>query len=1384
MRKISLVLIFTMLFSIFMHKGWYKPGQAQAAVAVLTAPTNGYNAAAFPTSFAVTKPAGTNRMMVVAVTSNIGTAATQTCSVTYGTRPLTKIVTDETVSKRAHTWLFYLNEADVAAASTTALVATVTGGTTEWNRVYYAFYQNVDQSASPIRDFENYNTTAGTNAVGPFGTPLNIVAGDEGVEIVNITRVASTTARTITTWATGWTSAVGPNSSTTTNASSAYVAQNTTAGTTASQHTASGTAADQSMSAITIKQLIDLTIGNGTNPSSGNAPQGSTGNAMDAFTLGMRTGTATVNTMTLTGGAQFISSNVAAIKIYRDNGTIGALDGADVLVPINAPSWAANIATLTFTAAESVTITTVNYLVVVDVASGAAVGNALSGTITAVTGTGLGVIDYGDSSSAGLTITRSGLGVGNGLNPANASMPQASLKNAMNAFTLDMGVGSGTVNTMTLTGSAQFTTTNVAGIKVYREMGSLGVLDGTDVLVPTTYTHAGTNATITFTTPEPVSTTTVKYLVAIDAASGATVGNTLSGTITAATGTGIGVPEYTDTGSGTLTIAAGGALTIGDGTNPASNPNVPAGSYDNALDAFTTVLSAGKGQLTVLTLTGSANFTTTNIANVKIFADSAPLGTLNGSDMRLPTTYTQAGTIATITFTNPEAVSTTVRNYLVVVDVKPGATVAQAFSAYISTPATGTGYTGSPTFSDAGTTNLTIAKAAAVNSSCTGCHGYSSAAVTGVFYDGTSRNTPPGAFVGSHETHVGQYGKICSTCHVAPATETSADYKHRSGTIEMAPNINGDAGGAYGKGTSWPQTNLPSLMQACSNVYCHSQGTGATTEIGETRTMSAPLTTLNWGQTGACNSCHGFPPNYANGATTWGAAKANSHSVHTTLCQTCHNATTTTGDSITGAAQHADKTYDIAAGNGVTIGSYVYAVGGGTCTDISCHGGTATNNAAWGTSLDCTTCHNKVVNSPRAAALNAAVTTRRAVATEFNNTWSHKRSASGAVTKYDCCVCHMEGDTSTGQADLAYHGNGNIELRDPDTGSQVMQVSMSGDGGTWNQTTPHTAAGSYSSTATPLAFVRFSRDLSVRLEADANWQISTAIQINQCLKCHDANGATSAAARVPGGSAEKPFGTTIAGAAYTGTEITANGVAGGVTDINASFATANSSIHPVRGRVNNSYTQGTRMAAPWNMTKTTGNNTQYGYLISCWDCHALPTDTGTITQTVTAHGAAQTMRGNPTVPNGAAAPAAGTNEATLCKICHAGYNISGGPTHGAGSAFSSSANNGMTITMEYGCNMCHSSAYDTPAVRPVRAIDVHGVNALPTATVTLSGRWATGTDKRPYAFIRNTTYLGNHQPANIAGTAYSPGCDMAGSSGAAGQCNNQGPDVYTVGGTY
>lgn len=130
--------------------------------------------------------------------------------------------------------------------------------------------------------------------------------------------------------------------------------------------------------------------------------------------------------------------------------------------------------------------------------------------------------------------------------------------------------------------------------------------------------------------------------------------------------------------------------------------------------------------------------------------------------------------------------------------------------------------------------------------SCADCHAYPPV-------DGTARNNPEGAVVGSHGKHSSatEYAYQCTVCHVNNTT-----FNHRNAMIEMVSPMNNHSG-SYNKGNSFPQTNTPTLS-TCSNTYCHSKGTGGTLHTGDNRAV-ATNTSPTWGTAGplACNSCHG-----------------------------------------------------------------------------------------------------------------------------------------------------------------------------------------------------------------------------------------------------------------------------------------------------------------------------------------------------------------------------------------------------------------------------------------------------------------------------------------------------------------------------------------------
>ena len=153
------------------------PGRSpQAAVTILDGWTNQVNnTASSPQSFTYAVSTGSNRLLVVAITTKYGSTGTQTYSATYGGKPLTMIA--QYSAGRDNTWVGYLKEADIAARSGNTIRVTYSGGPSN-TKVFVAGYQNVDQS-SPITDGNGNGSDSWSNTSVSFGRNITTANGDQ-----------------------------------------------------------------------------------------------------------------------------------------------------------------------------------------------------------------------------------------------------------------------------------------------------------------------------------------------------------------------------------------------------------------------------------------------------------------------------------------------------------------------------------------------------------------------------------------------------------------------------------------------------------------------------------------------------------------------------------------------------------------------------------------------------------------------------------------------------------------------------------------------------------------------------------------------------------------------------------------------------------------------------------------------------------------------------------------------------------------------------------------------------------------------------------------------------------------------------------------------------
>jgi hypothetical protein len=340
------------------------------------------------------------------------------------------------------------------------------------------------------------------------------------------------------------------------------------------------------------------------------------------------------------------------------------------------------------------------------------------------------------------------------------------------------------------------------------------------------------------------------------------------------------------------------------------------------------------------------------------------------------------------------------------------------------------------------------------------------------------------------------------------------------------------------------------------------------------------------------------------------------------VCQTCHqNTDFHRNDNSLGAGSHAHNS----AADCRTCHSHV--------------------DGFRGSGGDCGGCHDtqrEISANPGNFRRQITETTPGAGDGEFSTDFisHHVNDGTGAeiVTKWDCVVCHAEGDAITGDADSDYHQKDGVQLKDVDTGSVYSD---------WAGLTP------------------FERS-------------------SFCLSCHDVDGATIIAGRTDPDpdattNALNPFNDGLTNAheldGFDGTP--APHSRGAVVDVEGQFDTANGNHHAVLGPAYvfasdclaagdphacctgagtgpscdlpfgsaiSGAIQGTRTDLNWNS------------VLDCEDCHY-----GTATTMLSAHGTANSrymlrdIDGNDTFP---------TDDSTLnCRRCHDPENVTLFPYH-------------------------------------------------------------------------------------------------------------------------
>lgn len=233
-------------------------------------------------------------------------------------------------------------------------------------------------------------------------------------------------------------------------------------------------------------------------------------------------------------------------------------------------------------------------------------------------------------------VSNSGVDLSDGKVIPNSNIAAGSTGNVVDAFAMSAPL-SHTVSALTVTGNSTTTPANVSRVYLYRKAGTnLGALEGSDVLIGSG-TLSGNAAAITLGSPEAVGASVRNYLVVYDVNSGATIGQSLTGTVSAVAAD---VTDLVaDSSSATLTLIA--STTVTEGSSEPASVSIPAGAGATNVDSFglyTNSSTPDAIQTVSVTLAAGSSVAIAavdivDLTNNKVYSSTAPIG---GDLWRIP----------------------------------------------------------------------------------------------------------------------------------------------------------------------------------------------------------------------------------------------------------------------------------------------------------------------------------------------------------------------------------------------------------------------------------------------------------------------------------------------------------------------------------------------------------------------------------------------------------------------------------------------------------------------------------------------------------------------------------------------------------------------------
>ncbi|MCL5292038.1 MAG: hypothetical protein M1548_05855 [Actinobacteria bacterium] len=421
--------------------------------------------------------------------------------------------------------------------------------------------------------------------------------------------------------------------------------------------------------------------------------QGQTNKAMMKFSAQTNAGGVTWNTIKLDEyGNGTATTNVSAVKLYRDNGDTNFDPATDTNIPITPSTFSAESTIFTITGGESLSTTAKIFFVVYDIAGGATTGVTVGSQmvdntyigVSAGTVTGVSNFNSGTPTINANTVTVTNAAV------ASGNVAKGATNVVMQKLGFSTNYGTASLTAIRVDKLGNLADNQVSAVKIYTDLNGDGAINGSDAQIGSSGTFSASSVNITFPAQTISTPTASSFLVVYDIAGSAPAGNTIGSRIASQASITVSAPDtvaaFPNYDSNTLTVSESQQVTVTSQTvaRGSVTATATAGQDYVVMQAITLKTNSGNASWTGFTLTEYGSGTaTTNVANVYLVKETnskagyqspqEPVASLDTTITITPATYSAES--QAFTLTTAETINTTGATYYIIYNIKNTATV-------------------------------------------------------------------------------------------------------------------------------------------------------------------------------------------------------------------------------------------------------------------------------------------------------------------------------------------------------------------------------------------------------------------------------------------------------------------------------------------------------------------------------------------------------------------------------------------------------------------------------------------------------------------------------------------------------------------------------------